>query len=209
VPVTTSTAAIPPVSPRNPTSTGSIFVEACDQADGPLAGWQSDPRRPAIQVVRGRCSTEHNTSPHAGRATHGLDLSGSFSIEARVVTPKISGDGGVNIWLLDATGNGWGVFVGNAVHIQKITAYEQTNVTNVGVPGEATTGVRSAVVRLTRDGATGVISAYLDGQPWGHITETGRVDVGSTVVVILQNAHSPAYETELDDLRVTNESSGG
>ncbi len=157
-----------------------------------------------LEVVGNKCSTNGNTESYGGAAYHGLDLSGDFEISARITAPKITSDGGVNVWLLNESGNGWGFFVGNAVHIEKLTAFDFLNVTNIGVPGEATAGMRSSVIRLTRDGATGLVSAYLDGQPWGQTTDTDRTNVGGRVVVILRNLHSPAYETTIDDLRVSS-----
>lgn len=180
------------------------FFEDCDGIDGPLAGWQFGDTSRRLEVVGNRCSTNRDTARYAGAALHGLVLSGDFEIAARITAPKITSDGGVNVWLLNAAGDGWGFFVGNAVHIQKITAFTHANVTNVGVPGEATAGTRQSVIRLTRDGATGLISAYLDGEPWGHVTDTDHLDVGPQVVVFLRNVRSPQYETSIDDLLVTS-----
>lgn len=181
---------------------GSLFWDFT-QSDGAPTGWTGGVAAQDLTVVSNKLSTAGSTTLRGGAYTHALTLDGDFEINAVITHPKIVGHGGVNVWLIDgATGNGWGFFVGNSLHIQKVTGGTQSNLTNDGVPGEGTSGVITQTYRLRRVGTT--ISSWAGGVQVASITDAAYSNVGDTIFVTTQNTQAPTYETTLDDLMVSD-----
>lgn len=184
------------------------FTETFTQANGALAnGWSDDSdlggTDPMVQVISNRGSTSSSTSEHVAHKLHGLTVSGDWQIDFDCFAPLIIGDGGINVWLVsNSTFQGWGVFVGNAVHIQKIAVGGgQTNLTNDGRPNEGTPGNQQNHITMTHRGSDGFMEVFVDGVSWNSTTDNSQ-SAGNMVFLDLQDLNSPTTECWIDNLVV-------
>lgn len=167
------------------------------QADGVASGWTQGGTN-NLQVVSNKCSTTAN-SDFAGFRAHGLTL-GDFDIHATVTHSRNVDQGGINVFLMDPSGNGWGFFAGNALHIQKWTAQVNVNQSNDGLPGEGTGGVGTDDIRLTRVGST--ITSYINGGQASQITDAAYSTGLTNLVAMLYTTIGTA--NTIDDLMVSD-----
>lgn len=183
------------------------LLEPFTQANGALGnGWSTDAAfggsDPIIQVVSNKGSTNGSTTLLAAVKAHGLTLTGNWQLDVDFSGPLIIGDGGLSFAVVsNSTFNGYGFFVGNALHIARYDSFSITYVTNFGRPNEGTAGVQANHVTLTRTSA-GVFNAYLDGTSWGSITDTTYADAGNVVVLSINNATAPTNNTTIDNVVV-------
>jgi len=214
VPATTApsqtTTSTPPTTASPATAAAAVadgtLIEQFDQPDGPLAdGWTVDGKNPPLEVIDGHGSTKGSTEPFISYKRHGLDLtSGVFELSFDGFTSLVVGGGGISVLLLDSSNaSGYGLFVGNAMHVQRWNpGGVRDNITNDGRPGEGS-GSSGGHFTLTRD-ASGTLREYLDGKPYGSVvTDTMRTP-GDVVVVSIYHSSSPTVETTIDNLRVQN-----
>jgi hypothetical protein len=179
------------------------FIEQFNQPDGPLEnGWSVDGTNLPIEVIDRHGSTKGSTEPFVSFKRHGLDLtSGVFELSFDGFTSLVVGGGGISVLLLDSSNfAGYGLFVGNAMHVQRWNpGGTRDNITNDGRPEEGS-GSAGARFTLTRD-ADGTFREYLDGKPYGSVTDTVR-SPGDVVVISIYHSSSPTVETTIDNLRI-------
>ncbi len=186
-------------------ATDGTLIEQFDHPDGPLAnGWSVDGTHAPIEVIDRHGSTKGSTDPFISYKRHGLDLtSGVFELSFDGFTSLVVGGGGISVLLLDSSnGAGYGLFVGNAMHVQRWNpGGTRDNLTNDSRPGEGG-GSSGGHFTLTRD-ADGTFRQYLDGKPHGNVTDTMRAP-GDVVVISIYHSSSPTVETTIDNLRIQN-----
>lgn len=178
------------------------------QADTAAIGW-SPGAGSALHVVSNQLSTTISGTQD-GIRLHGLSLaSEEFQLDLDLDAPLNVGEGGVYIWLMSAIGNGYGFFCGNAAHIQRITSGVQTNLTNVGRPGEGGGGHLANHVTLTRT-STGDMEILLDAVSWGTINDTTHLTSGCTYMYLgMRSTNSPTFETTVDNVVLSDTIGGG
>ena len=209
----TATTSTPPTTVWPTTAAVAVgagtLIEQFDQPDGPLAnGWSGEGTTLPIEVLDRKGSTKGSTQTFLSYKRHGLDLtSGVFELSFDGFTSLVVGGGGISVLLLDSSNAaGYGLFVGNAMHVQRWNPgatpdnITHDNITNDGRPGEGS-GSSGGRFTLTRD-ADGTFREYLDGKPYGSVvTDTARRP-GDVVVISIYHASSPTVETTIDNLRI-------
>lgn len=173
----------------------ATFTETFTQADGALAGWTSTGGTNLV-VVSNQGSSNNNTANYTGTHAHGLTLTGDWQIEFDCVAPLTIGHGGVTVSLLSGVGNGYGIFAGNATHVQKLVGGSPTNLTNDTRPAAA------GHIKMTHT-AAGLFSTYQDGVLQGTVTDTSS-SAGANVFLSIQTTESPSPECTIDNLVVTD-----
>lgn len=174
------------------------------QANGAASGWTVGAGGGLI-VTSNKISSDSNTT-RSGYRAHGLALASDiFQIDVDIDAPLIVGNGGANVWLLNSgTFNGWGIFVGNAVHIQKVTGGIQSNLSNWGRPGEGSAGNLANHLKFTRT-AAGDMEVDLDGSWWGVASDSAYpASTLDSVILMVRNAGSPTYESTIDNLVISD-----
>lgn len=177
----------------------ATFTETFTQADGALAGWTSTGGTNLV-VVGNQGSSNNNTANYTGTHAHGLTLTGDWQIDFDVVAPLTIGHGGVTVSLLSGVGNGYGIFAGNATHVQKLVGGSPTNLTNDTRPAAA------GHITMTHT-AAGLFSTYQDGVLQGTITDTSS-SAGANVFLSIQTTESPSPECTIDNLVVADSITG-
>jgi hypothetical protein len=175
-------------------------------------GWHDDSTfggsSPMVVIESNRGSSHNNTVIHAAWKLHGLTLaSHDWQVDFDMFGPLPIGNGGVSLLLVsNTTGQGWGLFVGNAVHIQKkAVGGGNSNLTNIDRPGD--TGSLQNHVTFTHRGSDGYMAVYLDGNLFADTTDNTQ-SAGNMVYISLQDTSSPTTEAWIDTLVISDTITG-
>jgi hypothetical protein len=144
------------------------------QANGDLASPWSNPYYPTrlnIQYVDGWASTNTTTTNHWGYRTHTIDtVNRDWQISGWFDNTDVSGDGFIEIFFIDGSGDGYSLGVGNAYHLYPYSG---------GTRGSAFTNFDKTAaayvpvyIEVTFEYATGEWRVYEDGVEVGNQVHT-------------------------------------
>lgn len=174
-------------------------------------GWADDSAfgssDPMIITRLNRGSVD-TTVPQIAWKLHGLSLeSHDWQIDFDCFAPLVIGNGGVAFGLLsNTTFQGWSIFIGNAVHIQKYNVGgSHTNLTNVDRPGD--TGSLQNHITFTHRGSDGFMEVFLDGVSFATTTDNTQ-SAGNMAFLNLQDVNYATTECWIDNLVVSDAITG-
>jgi hypothetical protein len=176
-------------------------------------GWASDAAfggsSPLPVYKSNRGSTNNNTAIHVAWKLHGLTVSGDWQIDFDMTAPAIIGNGGVAVVLAsNTTFQGWGVFLGNAVHVQKYNVGgTHSNLTNINRGHEGEAGTWPNHCTFTHRGSDGFMEVFLDSVSWANTTDNTQ-SAGNMCYFSIQDATSPTNEAWIDNLVVADAITG-
>lgn len=144
------------------------------QSNGDLASPWSNPYYPTqlnIQYVDGWASTTTATTSHWGYRTHTIDtVNRDWQISGWFDNTDVSGDGFIEIFFIDGSGDGYSLGVGNAYHLYPYSG---------GTRGSAFTNFDKTAaayvpvyIEVTFEYATGEWRVYEDGIEQGSQVHT-------------------------------------
>lgn len=175
-----------------------------DQADGNASGWTNPGAANTLYVKNNMVSTNNSTAQYGGYVATPIDTSGDWRIDIEVVTTVNTTEGGLNVWLIDGTGYGYGFFVGNAMHIQRVDPPGvQTNLSNDAVPGEGTGIFLPSWMSMTRRASDGYMETFRNGVHMGNATDTTYSGPYGLLLVLAYSSSSPTLETTANNLLVS------
>lgn len=205
IPVGTLTlAGNPPTAARGVTS---FFYEPFTYSNGTLAnGWGTIGA--TLPTVNGNKLVTASTALVGAGKTHSQDVTDDWQIDFDATAPLQTGNGGVTVGLVDlGTGEGYAVFVGNAVHVQRYSPSEtggHLNITNVGRTGENTPGVLANHVTMTFEKALNRFTVFLDTVQWAQVVDNVGIVAGPTCIISLQDTDHPTFDAVLDEIYIQN-----
>lgn len=191
------------------------FSESFTQADGILASpWFDDtiiggPGH-MVLVRSNKAASDTDTAWYTAFVQPGslATTFGDCQIDFDCYTSDDVGGGGVMVRILNpSTGEGYGIFCGNALHVYKFDGVGgETFLTNWGRPGEGDGLFSQSHVTMTRT-AAGHFEVYNNGGQAGggvglsHTDDTSYTP-GNFIVLGLYSNSSPTNETWVDNLVV-------
>lgn len=185
------------------------------QADGVASGWTATSGLGAATTTNLTVSGnqvksvgQHTAGQGSGGyKTHSLNITGStdWRIDVQVDTALYSTYGGINVIFANlASGNGYGFFVGNAMHVQRYAAGVSTNLTNDGLPGSNVNTTDHAANWLTLiHKANGDMETLLNGVHLGSITDTTHAAVTFDTLVGYNYSNISGFDSVLDNLLIS------
>lgn len=172
---------------------------APNQVDGAASSPWGAGAQTRVRVVSNRfCNDTSASTGEDAIATHGITATGNWQVSFWFNGTDVIAHGGCAIAMIGiGSGNGWGIFVGNAIHIRKFTAGVQgANLTN-----DARTDTGDIYVEWSNNETTGVRTVFINGVSWSTVTDTA-FDGGDTVQVLVESDDYPTRNTMMWGLRI-------
>lgn len=172
-------------------TTFPVSGTAPTQADGAAVNppWSAGAST-LIRVVSNRF--QNNTASASGQdaiATHGVTTTGDVQVSFWYNGSDVIGHGGVSLGMFPiANGNGWSVFVGNAVHLRHLAGgILQGNLTN-----NTRTDNGDVYVEITYKMSTGDFKVYLNGVLTSFVNaDTYVATLGDTIQIYVESEDYP------------------
>ena len=170
------------------------------------------------QLLSNKAQTNNATSAarDLNYAFHGLTLTTEMQVDLDMEAALDVGKGGIAIWMLSSTtGDGYYVFVGNAVHIYIVNVgVVGSALTNDGRPGGGANIGASLANQVTWTwtvGGTNNLQVFLDAVLWSQVTDTTHSLAGTDLIFIEgydDDPLAPSREAYIDNLCLFDTISG-